>query len=95
MISRRDSYEACVLPGISPAVLSFPYVRGVERCLLEAGGNSDINAMPEDVSEAFFNKQNWFVLFTCVLTLCSKLLFVNATLVVEWKINFYPMRDPL
>lgn len=53
MISHRDSYEACVLPGISPAVLSFPCVRGVEHCLLEAGGNSDINAMPEDVSEAF------------------------------------------
>lgn len=36
LISCRNSYEACVLPGISPAVLSFPCVKD-ECCMLETG----------------------------------------------------------
>jgi len=32
LISCRDSCEECVLPGISPAISSFPCVKGVKRC---------------------------------------------------------------
>lgn len=53
LISCRDGYEECVLPGISPSILSFPCVRGVKHCLLEAGGNSHVHGMPADVAEAF------------------------------------------
>lgn len=53
LISCRNRYEESVLPGISPAVLSFPCVKVSSIACWKWGEDSNINGMPADGAEAF------------------------------------------
>lgn len=64
LISCSNNYEECVLPGISPAMLSFPCV----RCSF--GSREDawplMTCLQTVQVQRLFRQQNWFTLFSHV-----------------------------
>lgn len=65
MISCRNSYEECVLPGISPAILSFLCVKGVKCCFGSREDTWPLMTRLQTV-QRLFSEQSWFTLFSRV-----------------------------
>lgn len=65
LISCRNSYEECVLPGISTAILSFPCVKGV-KCFFGSREYTWPLMTRLQTVQRLFSEQNWFILFSHV-----------------------------
>lgn len=65
LISCRNHYEECVLPGISIAILRFPCVKGV-KCSF--GSREDTWPLMTHLQtvQRLSSEQNWFILFSHV-----------------------------
>lgn len=65
LISCRNSYEDCVLTGISPAILSFPCRKGV-KCSFGSREDTWPLVTRLQTVQRLFSEQNWFTLFSHV-----------------------------